>query len=176
MKIYVGIGSRKCPPNILSQMEEIGKYLATNRWILRSGGSDGSDRAFETGCDVANGIKEIYLPWQNFNGSNSALFTQHKDAFILASTIHPAWDKLSYGAKKLHARNCHQLLGHNLKTPADIVICWTSEGKEVGGSATVLKLAKLNNIRIINLALENIDIKNINREEAFIQNEVKDIK
>ena len=79
------------------------------------------------------------------------------DAFILASTIHPAWNRLSYGAKKLHARNCHQVLGPALNDPVALLICWTLNGKESGGTATAIKLAKQYKIRVINLAVEEFD-------------------
>lgn len=156
MKKYCGIGSRQSPPDILKKMAEIAEHLAHN-WLLRSGGADGADLAFENGCDKANGQKEIFLPWKEFNKSASVLYTPSKDAFILASTIHPAWGRLSYGAKKLHARNTHQILGIGLNDPVGLVICWTPNGKDIGGTATALKLAKQYKIKTVNLAVEGFD-------------------
>lgn len=138
-------------------MKEIGKYLAQHHWTLRSGGADGADFAFEIGCDEGSGTKEIYLPWKGFNNSTSSLYSPMQAAFDLAATIHPVWNKLTIGAKKLHARNCHQVLGLNLDTPSSLLICWTKDGKEVGGTATAIKLAKQYNVRVINLAIENFD-------------------
>jgi hypothetical protein len=157
MKKYAGIGSRETPQDVLSKMSNIAEHLAKLGWLLRSGGADGADLAFEVGCDNAQGQKEIFLPWKEFNKSASVLYTPSKDAFILASTIHPAWNNLSYGARKLHARNAHQVLGIELKDPVDIVVCWTQNGKEVGGTATALKLARQYKIRVINLAVEDFD-------------------
>jgi hypothetical protein len=154
MKTYAGIGSRETPDNILQKMNKIAIYLARGGWTLRSGGANGADLAFESGCDVVNGGKEIFLPWPNFNGSTSTLCSPTKDAFIKAATMHPVWEKLSYGARKLHARNIHQILGLKLNDPANLVICWTKDGKEVGGTATAIKIAKEYNIKIVNLALE----------------------
>ncbi len=158
---YCGVGSREAPVNILAKMREIAKYLAQHNWILRSGGADGADTAFESGCDEISGEKEIFLPWKGFNNSTSNLYTITQAAFDLAGTIHPAWDKCSQGAKKLHARNCFQVLGENLNDPVNLLICWTKNGKEIGGTATAIKIAKKHNIRIINLAIEEIDILSI---------------
>lgn len=158
MKIYTGIGSRKTPPDVLKQMTDIAEQLAKSGWLLRSGGADGADLAFEAGADKANGAKEIYLPWKGFNKSASKLYNPTADAFILASTIHPAWDYMNYGPKKLHARNCHQVLGIDLNTPSNLLICWTEGGKEIGGTATAIKLARQHNIPIINLAVETFDL------------------
>lgn len=157
MKKYAGIGSRKTPQDVLEKMSKIAEHLAKHNWLLRSGGAEGADLAFEIGCDKAQGKKEIFLPWRGFNKSASILYTQSNDALILASTIHPAWNYLSYGAKKLHARNTHQVLGQDLKDPVDVVICWTPNGKETGGTATAIKLAKQYKIKVINLAVEDFD-------------------
>jgi len=157
MKKYAGVGSRETPPDILEKMNKIAEYLAQHDWLLRSGGADGADKAFEVGCDKASGKKEIFLPWKGFNKSASDFYSPSIDAFILVSAIHPVWKHLSYGARKLHARNAHQVLGISLNDPVDLLICWTPKGKEVGGTATTLKLAKQYNIKIINLAVEDFD-------------------
>lgn len=157
MKKYAGVGSRETPQNILELMTKIAEHLASHDWLLRSGGADGADLAFESGCENVGGIKEIFIPWHGFNKSISPLFPPSTEAHTLASTIHPVWDKLSQGAKKLHARNCHQILGAELDNPVDLLICWTPKGKDVGGTATAIKLAKKYDIKIINLAVEEFD-------------------
>lgn len=157
MRKYSGVGSRLVPGEVINNMVKIAEHLASHDWLLRSGGADGADLAFEAGCDNVGGLKEIYLPWQGFNKSASMLYTPTEDAFVLASTIHPAWDKLTYGGKKLHARNCHQVLGLKLDNPVDLLICWTPRGKEAGGTATAIKLAKMYKVQIINLAVEAFD-------------------
>ncbi len=153
-RFYAGIGSRECPENIQKDMYCIAGHLSQINYTLRSGGADGADSAFEKGCDFVKGKKEIYLPWKDFNGSNSPLYNISKEAFELAKTIHPAWFKLKFGARKLHARNCYQVLGQDLKTPCDFVICWTKDGAEIGGTRTAIILAKMHNISVYNLANE----------------------
>ena len=56
---YTGIGSRNIPDTYFNLIIAIAEYMAKQGYILRSGGADGSDNAFEIGCDRANGKKEI---------------------------------------------------------------------------------------------------------------------
>ncbi len=153
---YTGIGSRQTPVDVLERMVQIGKKFAEMGFTLRSGGADGADSAFEQGCDLANGTKEIYIPWNNFNNlSTSAgyLVGNHPDAETIASTLHPAWHRCSQGAKKLHTRNVYQVLGVNLNDPSVLVVCWTPNGQVVGGTGQAMRLAIQNNINIFNLAV-----------------------
>jgi hypothetical protein len=71
--------------------------------------------------------------------------------------VHPAWDILSQGAQKLHARNVHQILGPDLSrpTPVEFVLCWTPDAQVVGGTATAIRLAQDRNIPVYNLADED---------------------
>jgi hypothetical protein len=147
---YTGIGSRKTPPEICELMTKIASLLEEFGYTLRSGGADGADSAFEAGVRSELN-KEIYLPWKKFNGSTSKHTKPSPEAFLMASTIHPVWDKLSYGAKALHARNIHQVLGADLNTPSELLICWTDGGGVTGGTATAIKIAKQRNISVWNL-------------------------
>lgn len=136
--IYCGIGSRQTPKDVLQTMVKIGAYLAKRGDILRSGGAIGADAAFEQGCGT--GKKEIYLA---------------KDctpmAKELSSHFHPAWHLCSDLAKNLHGRNAMIVLGQNLDTPADMVICWTADGKASGGSGQTLRIAASRGIPVFNL-------------------------
>ena len=83
----------------------------------------------------------------------------------LASEVHPAWDRCNDWARGMHSRNCHQILGYDLQSPVDAVICWTPDGAVVGGTATALKLSMKAGIPIFNLGVsdkESVlnDIKN----------------
>ena len=148
MFYYAGIGSRETPKEFLDLFTKIASWLSKNGYVLRSGGADGADLAFEKG--VTNNLKEIYLPWKYFNNSNSDLVVHDEEAFQLAEKFHPYWQILKQGAKKLHARNTHQVLGRDLLTPSDFIICWTKNGKELGGTAEAIRIAKAYNIPIFN--------------------------
>ncbi len=155
-KIYTGIGARKAPPEILQLMTDLAASLKRQGWTLRSGAADGADTAFEDG---AGELKEIYLPWKGFNGSNSPLHAVSNEALSMAESVHGAWDYLKPGGKKLHGRNCYQLLGSDLSLPSRFVICWTPDGatkesdcsRVTGGTGTAIKLASRNTIPVFNL-------------------------
>ena len=69
----------------------------------------------------------------------------------IASEVHPAWDRCNEWARGMHSRNCHQILGYDLQSPVDAVICWTPNGAVVGGTRTALLLAQDAGIPIFNL-------------------------
>ena len=150
---YTGIGSRKTPENIQSLMVKIARHFAKEGMILRSGGAPGADSAFERGCDQVGGPKEIFLPWKNFQRNLSKLDKPLDEAFLLAKSIHPCWEKCSPTSKKFHARNIHQVLGKLLNHPSKFVIFWTqTQNQEVqGGTATAVNLAKSLEIPTFNL-------------------------
>lgn len=153
MTYYAGIGSRELPKNVYKFFIALGRYYAQQGFILRSGGANGSDSAFEEGCDLVGGAKEIYLPWKDFNNNKSSLYNTPPDADKIAARIHPAWDKLSQGAKKLHSRNICQILGQDMQTPVKFVLCYTQNGVTTGGTATAINLAKEHNIPVFNYGL-----------------------
>lgn len=113
---YAGIGSRSTPQPVLDQMEKVAHRLSELGYTLLSGGADGADSAFESGCF---GNKEIYLPWPNFRHLQGRHYVTlpTTEAFRVASVVHPAWSRLKDSAKSLMARNSHQVLGANLRSP-----------------------------------------------------------
>lgn len=154
MPSFAGIGSRQTPDQMLRHMTVLGERYAKDGWTLHSGGAQGADAAFESGCDFAGGSKMIFLPWKGFNKHPSPYFEPPRESFALAETLHPAWQVLSYGAKKLHARNCQQILGLNLDSPVSLVLCWTDPANKFGGTLTAMKLASSRGIRVVNLFTE----------------------
>lgn len=152
MTRYTGVGSRETPTEILDFFTRISFWLGRQGWILRSGGAGGADSAFEQGAIRAEAAKEIYLPWGRFNGNPSRLFDLDTGnaAAQIAAGVHPAWGRLTQGAKKLHARNVFQVLGADLMTPSKFLICWTSGGLDTGGTRTAIVLAKQHGIPVFN--------------------------
>lgn len=140
MKSYAGIGSRDCPKEVFNQIVKTAYWLAMKGYTLRSGGADG--------CDKAKGQKEVYLPWAGFNSSKSAKVVHKKEAFEIAEKYHPRFNTLKDSVKKLQARNSHQVLGEDLGTPCDFVICYTKDGLGNGGTGQALRIAKDYNIPI----------------------------
>lgn len=153
IKYYTGIGSRKTPQDVLDEMRTIAFILQENGYWLRSGGAPGADTAFEEG---AGDQKEIFLPWNKFNDRTDGLVMgRNRVARDIAKTVIDPdhWYNLSPAAEKLHTRNVPQVLGKDLKTPSEFVVCYTEKGLIKGGTATALKLAQKANIEIFNLAV-----------------------
>lgn len=151
---YAGIGSRDTPEDVLAEMTKIAIFLYEYGYCLRSGGATGADQAFEAG---AKDDKEIYLPWDGFEGryeDDKNFFIGTKAGRELAAQTVPHWYKLSQGSQKLHGRNTHQVLGLDLNVPVDFVVCWTPLGKKKGGTATAITLAEKYDIEVINLAIK----------------------
>lgn len=150
MKYYAGIGARDLPNDIYKLMEQIAVWLAEENWTLRSGGAKGADTAFETGCDKRKGEKEIFLPEKGYNGNNSEFYTIPDKAHQLANE---KWNlaKRNQLIKNLYARNFQQILGANLDCPTTFVICWTKNGKAIGGTGKTIQVAKDFKIPVINL-------------------------
>lgn len=159
MDYYAGIGSRETPPDVMVILEELGYRLGLAGLTLRSGGADGADTAFEQGAIRAKAPRDIYLPWKDFNGNASPLFGVTAEALEMARTVHPAWDALGQGPRKMHARNTYQVFGKTLAQPVKFVICWTPDGcesertrnRKTGGTATGIVLAQRNGIPVFNL-------------------------
>lgn len=153
--IYTGIGSRRTPKEVLEVFADLAGILAENRYVLYSGGADGADNAFEMGCDNAGGEKQIFLPWKGFNGSDSQYIVHDNIAFQVAEKFHPYYQKLSPAAKKLMARNTHQIVGWDFKTRTDVVLCYTPKGAGNGGTGQAIRIAKYYNIPILDAGKYN---------------------
>lgn len=160
---YTGIGSRETPAKILEIMFKCARWFSQNNYILRSGKAAGADCAFQLGVQSVNGKAEIFIPWHRFSGDcrlsdkYDNIQGSNKEAEKIAMTIHPAWNRCSQGAKKLHTRNICQILGSDLKTPSLFVLYYANEvnGKPQGGTATAVNLAKSYNIPTINMLHNN---------------------
>ena len=149
MKYYAGIGSRETPKDILEVMTRFAGYAESKYLTLRSGHAGGADLAFERGVHNA-GMMQIFLPWNGFNGAygNQTGYTVgfktpaiEAQAEKLAEQLHPAWDMCSQGARKMHTRNMAQILGPDLNTPVEFVVCWTLNASGAGGTGQALRLA-----------------------------------
>ena len=155
-KYYAGIGSRETPKDVCLLMTAIAKRLASLGYTCNSGGADGADAAFERGA-VIN--RQIFLPWDGFNGRNIQNLTKlHGEGSYLVPPFnedlvrkyHPKPDALSDAGWKFMSRNSYQVLGKDLNTPVEFVLCWTKDGKVSGGTGQALRIAKDKGIRIFN--------------------------
>lgn len=162
MMYYTGIGSRQTPEFILAAMTYFAHGMSRLGYCLRSGNAGGADTAFYNGhTKIKDSKYEVYLPWPDFGDTKDEKFisldsmssTLVNEAIKIVKKVHPTWDKISQGAKKLHTRNVFQVLGQDLKTPSDLLICWTPRGEIVGGTATAIRIAKKWNVPVWNLGI-----------------------
>lgn len=161
-KYYAGIGSRKTPANIRQFMFDCGARLGKMGYTLRSGGAAGADTAFAMGAEQYS--QEIFRPFGEQVGHIPGWFSSYDDdtwdyAQHIASGLHPAWNRCSHYARSLHTRNVFQILGHDLKTPSEFVICWTPDGAisgaecgiQTGGTGMAIRVASQAEIPVLNL-------------------------
>jgi len=165
-RCYAGIGSRETPTEVQETMNSIARAFCGLRYKLRSGGADGADKAFEGGI-FHERDKEIWLPWKGFNESESRYFIpnelspqnpKHSQWFVIGSVArkyHPAWDRLSQGGKRMMTRNVCQVLGYDLKSPVEFVVCWTKDGGPTGGTGQAIRIAEDRGIPVFNLFYED---------------------
>jgi hypothetical protein len=132
-------------------MTELAKLLSKS-YILRSGHAEGADQAFEAGADLA----EVWLPWKSFNShiKNPAhiyrvITSSDKEAYN-SLKFHPSGNKLKESICALMARNYRQIIGQDVPN-SEFVICWTSDGKDSGGTGQAIRIATAHNIPVYNL-------------------------
>ena len=169
-KYYAGIGSRDTPLYIALKMTDIARLLESYNYILRSGGANGADTAFEVGVNSSANMA-IYLPKPYFNDHNYYdkgciyIDEKHNDyqkAFE-SIALHPIGFKLKIGPRNMMIRNYFQAIGHDNQPISDFVICWTPDGAngttkltshESGGSGQCIRLAAKYGIPVYNLNSE----------------------
>jgi hypothetical protein len=134
---------------------------------MRTGMSPGADQAFYRGAILGGGRVELYLPWPTFEAQARrpsegplvyVLPEPAEEAYALAARFDPSWDTLDGAGRRLRARDCHQVLGRGLASPARLVVCWTPDGnldgsgRLVGGTGQALRLARHYGVEVLNLA------------------------
>ena len=172
--------------NVCMRLAQLGVTFTSGLCEL---GMDGiAQKAYSKAVDLGlanEGQFEVYVADQ-YNICKSTLPRKHlavvrnKDLIVeterIASEVHPAWDKCNEWTRGMHSRNCHQILGYDLQTPVDAVICWTPKGNVQGGTATAIKIAVKNNIPVFNLGCENKNsvLKEI-KEFLISKNVIKEV-
>ncbi len=170
---YAGVGSRSALDPILELVESLARKLALGGWTLRTGMSPGVDQAFYRGAVAVGGVVELYLPWAGFEAEALAFPRRSggagdgrvrvqnapsAQAYELAARYHPRWRALREPERLLLARDVHQVLGVDLRTPVSFALCWTAEGSTDGkclfsdGTGQALRVAAARGIEVVNLS------------------------
>lgn len=153
--------------NVCMRLAQLGVTFTSGLCEL---GMDGiAQKAYSEAVDLGLASEsqfEVYVADQ-YNIRRSTLPRKHlaiirnKDLIAeterIASEVHPAWYKCNEWARGMHSRNCHQILGYDLRSPVDAVICWTPNGNIQGGTATAIRIALKYNIPVFNLGCADKD-------------------
>lgn len=124
-------------------MSRIATLLEEKGYVLRSGGAKGADSAFESGVSNPS-MKEIYK-------------TGDCEEWCLNVVAHyvpsdrPPLNKMKPFIQKLLGRNMKQVFGPRGDSNSKLVICWTSDGKDSGGTGYAIRAARDNGIPVYNL-------------------------
>lgn len=163
-RFYAGIGARETPLDVQKDMTVIARLLEERGYTLRSGNAIGADQAFAK--KVRNA--QIWLPWAGFESDFKLSHPSHDyrivdiatdvEAVESVSKFHKAPNKLTSNGRFLMQRNYRQVVGLN-EPDSLFIVCWTSEGKDVGGTGQALKIAKNLHIPVFNLF--NLTIKQL---------------
>lgn len=154
--------------NVCMRLAQLGVTFTSGLCEL---GMDGiAQKAYSKAVDLgyANETQfEVYVA-DSYNIRKSTLPRKHlaivrnksliAETERIASEVHPAWDKCNEWARGMHSRNCHQILGYDLKSPVDAVVCWTPKGNVQGGTATAMRIAMKYNIPVFNLGRSDKDV------------------
>lgn len=183
---YSGVGSRKTPLHILYVLSLLSYVFERNGLKLRSGGALGADTAFldallypESNSQIFVTNKSIkphyYNPKELYGLSFDGLYRQAM-RLIMDNRLHKNWESCSSVALDLHNRNVFQVLGVDLETPSQFVLCWTGRGESdfsettqlTGGTGTAINTASFYGIPVFNLGDPSVLVEAI----AFIEQNI----
>ncbi len=154
--VYAVAGPRRGTPDaILVLAGRIARSLAALGWCQRNGIAEGFDQELynHAGDDVS-----LYLPWPGFRRGDSDYHDAHvlrqqasAMALDVGSICHPNWNGCDRAARMLLGRNTHVALGHDCSVPAAFLLCYTSNGRDAGGTGQTIRVAERYGVRVDNL-------------------------
>jgi hypothetical protein len=154
-KAYAGITNPDTPPDIVQQIAKLASRLSESGYTCRtSGGSEGDD-AFENNSTLS----EVHIPWKKFNNKETKFNKNLPEAADLVKPFHPTFDAMKPAVQAIIARGAHVILGQNLQSPVQFVLCWSADGLEnakdrgikSGFIGIPIALAATNRIPVFNL-------------------------
>lgn len=150
IKLYTGIGSRKTPASMLTNITNIAKSLDSMGYILRTGNAQGADNAFRLGTGKQTPC--VYYP--NPKDFDPTMWQRAKDIVSQYCTECDLYRMAPY-VQNLLIRNMFQVTGSSLNSPTSMVICYSPVSdpcnKDGGGTRYACRYARDLNIPIYNL-------------------------
>jgi len=156
---YVVVFNQDMPEASKSLLEGVVRRLDEAGYTLRMGGNTGPEEDFEK---LSKRV-ELHLPWRGFNQKESKSTFNTKNAFEIAKTFSPVYDKFSDPIKAMLARNVRLVLGKELKSPTLLLVTWSADGAESAAERTartgnvghVIAMASALRVPVFNLAKAN---------------------
>jgi len=164
------IGSRDLTTAQLGICEKLGFWVVQCGHILDTGNAPGADQAFARGANqVRPDLVHLHLPWYNFerqaiHDDNVVHLLNDLDElhFKLYESVaiqhHPAWGRLSQGARKLMLRNSSIMFptvvpeGSGIEgVPVDMCLALPSDKPGGGGTGQGMRIAQDTTTRLFNL-------------------------
>lgn len=158
---YAGIGAKNTPEYVLKVIYDTAILLARDGYMCNTGAALGADQEFAKGAVAANGHVSLMLPWSTYEDKWVSTLTNmptgrvlvhtlsalNPSAYISVQQLHPAYEKIKHkqGLIKLHARN------YMIIEKTSFVICWSPNGKTVGGTGQGIRIAESLGIHVYNL-------------------------
>jgi predicted Rossmann-fold nucleotide-binding protein len=145
------IGTREPSREKFELLRDIAAYLARKGHTIATGGAYGCDQAAMEGASSVNPqLLQVFLPWVSYNKeivpANCIVFTnQSKEAIESVKIYHPAYDRLTQGALKLHARN------YDIINGCKYVIALPSHKPGGGGTGQGIRIATDMRIKLYNM-------------------------
>jgi len=136
---YTGVGSHVgTPPSILRGIVIIAGALEDIGYICRTGDAPECDKAFRTGVKNESNI-EVYP-----RGVGT------RESIALALRLHPNPEAARKYIDYL-GRNPMQVCGKAMDDPSKFLVCWTPDGRTVGGTGLTMRVAEHFHVPIMNL-------------------------
>lgn len=151
-RFFTGVGSREAPAMYVRFATAIAKKAEAAGFKLRTGDATGMDEGFRNGTHPSNRV--VFSAKPKPGCICGPQLPNWQDAYDIAKSIHPAWERCSPFAKLLHGRNPYQVLGEDLQTPSEFVALYAKpKGDKAvsGGTNTAYQVAVDWGIPIFNI-------------------------
>lgn len=157
------IGSRDLNPYQTAMCEKLGAWIVQCGHILDSGNAPGADQAYARGANQFRpDLVHLHLPWYNFERQAihddnvvhilDDLDQLHLDFYNkIAQKNHPAFHRLSQGAKKLMIRNSSIVFPPPMYFPVDMCLAIPSAKRGGGGTGQGMRIAQHESIKLVDL-------------------------